>query len=57
MLAEKAAERLPAFNSSLTVDSDLLEDWPRPEIARPPWETVARWFTSDELDTKLRKAA
>jgi glycerol-3-phosphate dehydrogenase len=57
VLAEKAAERLPAFNSSLTVDSDLLEDWPRPEIARPPWETVARWFTSDELDGKRRKAA
>jgi glycerol-3-phosphate dehydrogenase len=57
VLAEKAADSLPAFESSLRVDSDLLEDWPRPEIARPPWETANRWFASDELESRRRKAA
>ncbi|MHC5023578.1 MAG: FAD-dependent oxidoreductase [Planctomycetota bacterium] len=28
-----------------SIDPQLLRAWPRPEIARPPWETETTWFS------------
>ncbi|HUE13150.1 MAG TPA: FAD-dependent oxidoreductase [Planctomycetaceae bacterium] len=57
VLAERVAESLAPFESNSAIDGAILEDWPRPEIARPPWETVRSWYTAAELDGPIRKAA
>ncbi len=35
--ASRSWERLPST-------------WPRPDVALPPWETAAHWFTNEDLD-------
>lgn len=57
LLAERVAESLAPFHSGSTVDWAVLDDWPRPEIACPPWETARNWLTDAELLRPIRKAA
>jgi glycerol-3-phosphate dehydrogenase len=57
ILADQVADNLGPFASDSAVDAGILEDWPRPELARPPWETIPRWFTDEELDGAVRRAA
>ncbi len=57
ILAERVTESLAPFDCESAVDWAILDDWPRPEIARPPWETVPRWFTAAELEGPVRRAA
>jgi glycerol-3-phosphate dehydrogenase len=57
VLAEQVAESLAPFQSGAALDAGILEDWPRPEIARPPWETASTWLTAADLDRAARKAA
>jgi glycerol-3-phosphate dehydrogenase len=57
VLAERVADTLAPFDFDRTVDWAQLDDWPRPEIARLPWETSRRWYTSAELEGRVRRAA
>lgn len=57
VLAERVADTLAPFDVEGTVDWDEFDDWPRPEIARLPWETNRVWYTSAELDGCVRRAA
>jgi len=57
LLAERVVEALPAFGSDATVDWAAPADWPRPQIALPPWETVRPWFRAAEIDAPARRAA
>jgi glycerol-3-phosphate dehydrogenase len=57
LLADRVAEALPPFGSDATVDGAVPQDWPRPQIALPPWETARPWFRAAELDAPVRKAA
>lgn len=38
------------------VDIHLPAGWPRPPVARPPWETAAEWHTLDEANADRRAA-
>lgn len=33
---------------------NLPHDWPRPQVALPPWETVTRWLTDSEFSVRSR---
>jgi len=33
-------------------DHDDLSDWPRPDVASPPWETCDRWYRDHQLEEK-----
>jgi glycerol-3-phosphate dehydrogenase len=57
VLAERVASSLSPDEFEGPVDFSQLEDWPRPAIARLPWETKRLWFTSAELDDRVRRAA
>jgi glycerol-3-phosphate dehydrogenase len=57
VLAERVADAIGPFISASAVDWAVLEDWPRPEVARPPWETARRWFATAEIERAARKAA
>jgi glycerol-3-phosphate dehydrogenase len=57
LLAERVAEALAPFGSDATVDGAVPADWPRPEVALPPWETARGWFRAADLDAPARKAA
>lgn len=37
------------FRASRTWER-LPSSWPRPDVALPPWETAAHWFTNEDLD-------
>lgn len=34
---------LGPFDSADNIDITCFDDWPRPEVARPPWETCQNW--------------
>lgn len=56
-LAERiaAGTRAPATN---TVDiPTVLHDWPRPDVARPPWETCSHWEAFDQITSQPGQAA
>jgi glycerol-3-phosphate dehydrogenase len=57
LLADRIAEALPDFGTDATVDWAAPVDWPRPQVAQPPWETARSWFRATELDAPARKAA
>lgn len=57
LLAERVADCLAPFQSQTAFDWAILEDWPRPEIARPPWETIGAWFSNADLHGAARRAA
>jgi hypothetical protein len=57
LLAERVAEALPSFGADAAVDWAAPADWPRPQIAQPPWESARSWFTAAEPDAPARKAA
>lgn len=42
--ASRSWERLPS-------------SWPRPEVALPPWQTAAHWFTNEDLDKSAQPAS
>ena len=35
----------------------LPSSWPRPDVALPPWETAAHWFTNEDLDQSTQPAS
>jgi hypothetical protein len=55
-LAAEIAERLgpPAVRQSQ--EERLPDDWPRPEVAEPPWETCTEWLRLGEKKQQHRKA-
>jgi glycerol-3-phosphate dehydrogenase len=57
VLAERVADALAPYEIEGAMDWSQVEDWPRPLIARLPWETGRVWFTSAELEGRLRRAA
>lgn len=57
VLAERVADSLGPFDCDSKTDLALLDDWPRPEVARPPWEKTRKWFTAADLEGPVRKAA
>jgi len=50
-LAELVLARLeaPADTASANGTTPLPDDWPRPTIALPPWETTEQWTTDDSV--------
>jgi len=46
-LAIMAVEEVGAPVAGPDAIQDLPTDWPRPEVARPPWETCATWHGAD----------
>ncbi len=59
VLAERVADLLAPDEFKRRVDLSQLEDWPRPQIARLPWEMERFWFTTAELEdgVRVRRAA
>jgi hypothetical protein len=61
VLAPVLAERIIAALQPLVLGEpafpDVPPDWPRPSIARPPWEMIARWHRIDSAGHPLRKVA
>jgi glycerol-3-phosphate dehydrogenase len=57
VLAERVADALAPFGIGGTIHDDLLDDWPRPAIARLPWEAGRNWYRSAEFDGRVRRAA
>jgi hypothetical protein len=47
LLAHEIAASVPGGTRS-EFGWDALVDWPRPQIALPPWETSRRWLAADE---------
>ena len=46
-LALEVAAAIPVGGALGSVCS-AFEDWPRPQVARPPWESSRRWHAADE---------
>ena len=42
-LAKLIAERLGPVRPGPALETAAPEDWPRPEVAQPPWETSNQW--------------
>lgn len=42
-LAANIADEIAIGNAAHTFDESVLADWPRPEVAQPPWETAREW--------------
>lgn len=57
ILAEQILAALEPLPAGTQTDLDALSDWPRPEVALPPWETAQVWFDAQELDRPIQKAA
>jgi hypothetical protein len=57
MLAGRIAETLAPFGNAPLTEDTVPADWPRPEIALPPWETPREWFRTADLDAPARRAA
>ena len=59
VLAERVADLLAPDEFEGRVDLSQLEHWPRPQIARLPWEMERLWFTTAELEdgVPVRRAA
>lgn len=50
--------KLQMENCNLKMDSDdLPREWPRPEVALPPWEMATRWFADGEIKVVARSKA
>jgi glycerol-3-phosphate dehydrogenase len=56
-LAEKIASIVRREGRGSASEVSLPSDWPRPNIAPPPWETCPRWYDSLEISSERRKAA
>lgn len=56
ILAEEIATRLRAPASKAAFDSTPLADWPRPQVARPPWETCQHWQRLVPSESERRAA-
>lgn len=56
-LAETIAGMIAPDPSCPIGDSGLLTDWPRPQVARPPWETCTDWIRLEDDSTAARSAA
>jgi glycerol-3-phosphate dehydrogenase len=57
VLAERVADLLAPDEFEGAADLSQLEDWPRPQIAPLPWEMERLWYTTAELDDRVRRAA
>jgi len=60
LVREIAAMMLPSLGTTAewtTTDLILPNDWPRPLVALPPWETAAKWSRIDSADPNRRRAA
>jgi len=43
-LAKQVADRLGLLSSMGKLDLSMLSNWPRPTVAKPPWETQRKWY-------------
>ncbi len=58
LLAESIAERvLPPASTATQGESPFPVDWPRPEVALPPWEIETAWSRVEERGGEKRAAA
>ena len=53
-LVAELVEQVSNLPESRRQVEDLPHDWPRPEVALPPWETVSRWISDLELSGRAR---
>ncbi|TVQ53234.1 MAG: FAD-dependent oxidoreductase [Phycisphaerales bacterium] len=55
MLADEVLQRMrdrvaPAEDDRTAARHAHFEDWPRPRVALPPWETISTWITVDSAE-------
>lgn len=43
-LTQSIAQKLDPPGTNNTLDLTPLKDWPRPQVATPPWEITSQWF-------------
>lgn len=43
-LAQRITQMIEPPRADSATDPTPLEDWPRPQVAAPPWETAQQWF-------------
>jgi len=59
VLAEEIC-KLVASNAPVNSDTNIVEffkDWLRPNVAPPPWETAAKWFSRDGFEVHRKNVA
>ncbi len=57
VLVEKLIDALQPLVLGEPAFPDIPPDWMRPNVARPPWEAIARWHRLDSAGQPFRKAA
>jgi hypothetical protein len=55
-LAREVSALVPA-RAGTEARCPALDSWPRPAVARPPWESCGRWHGLDELESRVERAA
>ncbi|MGE3314821.1 MAG: FAD-dependent oxidoreductase [Planctomycetaceae bacterium] len=57
ILVEKLIDALQPLVLGEPAFGGIPQDWPRPSVAEPPWETATSWHPSARPDRSLRRAA
>ncbi|MEE9211978.1 MAG: hypothetical protein V3U29_04930 [Phycisphaeraceae bacterium] len=45
-LAEMLQGELTGLSSGRAIQEPVLPDWPRPNVAQPPWEIESQWIAN-----------
>ena len=56
-LAEVIADGIALLSRTASDAIETLRDWPRPDVASPPWETATEWIRTDGGETARRAVA
>ena len=51
-LAGELSRHLPPHDATTHFDLDLIAGWPRPQVAKPPWENATGWQAVPEVTRK-----
>ncbi|MCH8829820.1 MAG: FAD-dependent oxidoreductase, partial [Planctomycetes bacterium] len=46
-LAETVSKAIPSITATPAINDPRLAEWPKPNVAQPPWETAAEWTPTD----------